>query len=263
MNPTIRRGDTGPAVADLQRLVHVRADGEFGPVTERAVRAFQTTRGIDPDGIVGPHTWAALVAPTSWPPVAPLGAEPGAALVDVIVQMLGVSEGPVSNRGDRVDDIIRKGGFNLPSNALTPGPPWCAWAVSAAVAICEDAGYPAHNPPEYRGLAVGRWLTAPDERRISVRDIFEHAKPGDVLCRTRISAPVSDTARVLVGFRRQGHTGVVEAVDREHRTLHVVAGNSSGHGHARTTGAVAREAYREGDAGWQRIVGLVRVMGGA
>ena len=42
-------------------------DGIFGPVTERAVRAFQTgVRADEPtmavDGIVGPMTWQALVS---------------------------------------------------------------------------------------------------------------------------------------------------------------------------------------------------------
>jgi hypothetical protein len=35
-------------------------DGDFGPVTDRAVRAFQTVEAPPVDGIVGPITWAAL-----------------------------------------------------------------------------------------------------------------------------------------------------------------------------------------------------------
>lgn len=63
--PTLRRGSRGESVTRLQEALQAHgcelaADGVFGPVTERCVRAFQRERGLDPDGIVGPLTWAAL-----------------------------------------------------------------------------------------------------------------------------------------------------------------------------------------------------------
>jgi Putative peptidoglycan binding domain len=60
--PKLKLGDSGPAVADLQRLLGIGADGEFGPDTDRAVRDFQASRGLFVDGIVGSHTWGALTA---------------------------------------------------------------------------------------------------------------------------------------------------------------------------------------------------------
>lgn len=60
--PTLRRGATGDPVKQIQNKVGAGVDGNFGPNTEAAVRAFQSTRGLVPDGIVGPQTWAALDA---------------------------------------------------------------------------------------------------------------------------------------------------------------------------------------------------------
>ncbi|UJB73015.1 N-acetylmuramoyl-L-alanine amidase (plasmid) [Acaryochloris sp. 'Moss Beach'] len=58
--PTLRQGDRGTAVKDLQTRLRITSDGIFGPQTEAAVIAFQRQAGLVPDGIVGPKTWAAL-----------------------------------------------------------------------------------------------------------------------------------------------------------------------------------------------------------
>lgn len=64
--PTLTLGSTGGAVAILQTLLARKgfspgaADGIFGPHTLAEVRAFQASRGLDVDGIVGPQTWYAL-----------------------------------------------------------------------------------------------------------------------------------------------------------------------------------------------------------
>jgi len=58
--PTLRRGARSDFVTDVQIKIGVTADGEFGSVTEAAVRALQRSRGLVPDGIVGPKTWRLL-----------------------------------------------------------------------------------------------------------------------------------------------------------------------------------------------------------
>jgi hypothetical protein len=60
--PTLRRGAKGDLVRRVQTKVGINADGNFGPKTEAAVRAFQRDHGLVPDGIVGPKTWRALDA---------------------------------------------------------------------------------------------------------------------------------------------------------------------------------------------------------
>lgn len=60
---TLKPGMEGPEVAELQRRLRelgFDADGRFGPVTELAVRRFQESRGLLPDGLVGPLTREAL-----------------------------------------------------------------------------------------------------------------------------------------------------------------------------------------------------------
>src|SRR4051794_19364244 len=56
----LKKGDRGPAVSKVQRKLHLRADGEFGPQTVRAVKRFQRRRGLPVDGAVGAATRRAL-----------------------------------------------------------------------------------------------------------------------------------------------------------------------------------------------------------
>lgn len=66
--PTLRRGAgirPQPPSADvrlLQGKLGIATDGQFGAGTEQAVKAFQRSKGLTPDGIVGPKTWTALFA---------------------------------------------------------------------------------------------------------------------------------------------------------------------------------------------------------
>jgi peptidoglycan hydrolase-like protein with peptidoglycan-binding domain len=57
---SLKRGSTGALVRYLQGVLGLKQDGQFGPVTDRAVRAFQTKHKLKVDGIVGPITWARL-----------------------------------------------------------------------------------------------------------------------------------------------------------------------------------------------------------
>ena len=65
--PTLSQGSDSDGVKVLQRMLNywgyeTVVDGDFGPQTDAAVRAFQMWRGIPVDGLVGPVTWSALLA---------------------------------------------------------------------------------------------------------------------------------------------------------------------------------------------------------
>ncbi|MFG2721050.1 peptidoglycan-binding protein [Streptomyces sp. NPDC048416] len=72
---TLRRGDSGPGVLELQErlaqlgLYNGNADGSFGSRTERSVRDFQSYVGVtgDPAGVYGPATRQALESMTDQP----------------------------------------------------------------------------------------------------------------------------------------------------------------------------------------------------
>lgn len=62
----LREGSSGPAVSQLQRALADKGfnpgqiDGDFGPRTEAALKAFQRSRGIEADGVFGPQSRAAF-----------------------------------------------------------------------------------------------------------------------------------------------------------------------------------------------------------
>ena len=62
---TLKKGSKGEDVKTLQKALikfgyNVTADGDFGAKTETAVKAFQKSKGLLADGIVGNKTWQLL-----------------------------------------------------------------------------------------------------------------------------------------------------------------------------------------------------------
>lgn len=76
--PTLHRGSTGRGVSELQAYLNVygwpiKVDGDFGALTERAVREFQVWRNVPQsvdngrgDGVVGAHTEYAIKTCTAY-----------------------------------------------------------------------------------------------------------------------------------------------------------------------------------------------------
>ena len=140
--PVLEVGDEGASVAALQRLLGIRADGGFGPVTERAVRDFQAGAGLTVDGVVGPATWRALDArgvqpvptpPTATPVVAPAAPPPAPAAP----QAGALPELERGDRGDAVRDLQRRLGIST-DGIFGPGTDRAVRAFQAGAGLGVD-----------------------------------------------------------------------------------------------------------------------------
>lgn len=67
--PVLHSGNRGEPVKALQALLTGYGisvgtsglDGSFGPATYQALKQYQSSHGLDSDGICGPKTWAKLL----------------------------------------------------------------------------------------------------------------------------------------------------------------------------------------------------------
>ncbi len=64
--PVVQNGSQGHPIRTLQLLLrahghNLTVDGMFGPATEAAVKAIQTSKGMTADGIMNAPTWSALI----------------------------------------------------------------------------------------------------------------------------------------------------------------------------------------------------------
>jgi len=105
--PLVIRGAMGPRVVDIQYLLNERigaglkADGIFGPQTERAVRRFQAKYGLTVDGKVGNQTWSRLIITVQYgsngPSVLAVQYSLGFVLSDPVVAAASPSPPPGAN----------------------------------------------------------------------------------------------------------------------------------------------------------------------
>src|SRR3954447_16977867 len=64
--PVVQNGSQGHPILTLQFLLcahghNLTVDGTFGPATEAAVKAFQTSKGMTADAIMSAQTWSAQI----------------------------------------------------------------------------------------------------------------------------------------------------------------------------------------------------------
>lgn len=119
-HPILRRGmvekDPNGPVHKWQNIINVKADGNFGPGTERATKAFQVGRGLVADGVVGPASWrAGLAAKVSAPVPQAVAAPPVSE--QQILEYIVEDEGPELNvHSDEPGGASR---YGVSINALT------------------------------------------------------------------------------------------------------------------------------------------------
>jgi uncharacterized protein (TIGR02594 family) len=167
MKPTLRMRDPsdtryraeGDSVRVLQRLLRstgasIAVDGDFGPATFAAVRAFQMGHGLTPDGVVGPKTWASLEAFDGGPAAVASAVAPiprrGARLVaktpvvngpewmTIAERELGQHEVVGAEANSRIVEYHAKTSLGAKSDEV----PWCSSFVNWVVA---EAGLEGTN----------------------------------------------------------------------------------------------------------------------
>lgn len=132
--PTISKGrNNNPreAVKAAQCLLNAKAsaklvvDGSFGTKTDSAVRAFQRSKGLAADGIVGPKTWAALKANPTTPTTPPgdVSAERQAVLRRAATWLTAKNGKPVPYSQSRYHQGYRTDCSGFASMALQLGKP--------------------------------------------------------------------------------------------------------------------------------------------
>lgn len=175
---SLRRGTRGAAVVELQNALKAQgfdpgpADGDFGPKTEAAVKAFQAAKGLEVDGVAGPKTRAALAqpqapapappAPVAPAPPAPAPAAPAAggsyttAAGDTLWKIAERTLGD-ANRWREIYDLNQAGLSNL--NLLFPG---------TVLKLPAGATVPAASAPAAAPAAVAAPLPADALRQVLV-----------------------------------------------------------------------------------------------
>jgi peptidoglycan hydrolase-like protein with peptidoglycan-binding domain len=198
--PTLKQGSRGSAVVELQGLLQkagipVGVDGSFGPGTKEAVEAYQYSRGLKVDGVVGSGVWSALVSgkgEVDHTPSAQSQALRGR-ILDVARSQLGMHEATNHNDGE----ILK-----YPHAFGRHSESWCADFVSWVSTQSGKSLNYAYTPYLLNHLKdAGQWKGKNDPT------------PGDII--------LFD----INGDGRADHTGFVESVNPD-GSVNTIEGNT-------------------------------------
>jgi peptidoglycan hydrolase-like protein with peptidoglycan-binding domain len=140
--PTLQNGSTGSDVKRLQRILvmlkfldYTGIDGQFGANTENAVKAFQQSKALTVDGVVGPMTWQALPPDPDTPELANGSTGSEVSAMQQTLENAGLYAGPIdgdfgpnteaavrayqTQRGVTVDGIVGDETWWVPAGAAS------------------------------------------------------------------------------------------------------------------------------------------------
>jgi hypothetical protein len=207
--PTLRRGDIGEWVRLLQEALIANGvdpgavDGDFGVLTERAVVEFQTSRGLEVDGVVGPMTWNALGVPepvrVDWTAVD--GDERMRSVMALLVEEHGY---PVNGAAGIVGNLWAESGVLPPriegSSSVTPmrARDFAGRIADFSAEQIMNRDRSARIGPARPGVGLAQWTST--GRRSG---LFRHAYRGNVL-----GAEILFSMQAQVGYLvHEMHTG--------------------------------------------------------
>jgi len=106
----LKLGSEGEDVKKLQTKLGIEAIGKFGPKTDAAVKAWQSSHGLTADGIVGDGTWAKMFGGTT-----PVAAAPAAPIANSGNLKLSNLKGHIPDAViAMIPDTASKFGINTP-----------------------------------------------------------------------------------------------------------------------------------------------------
>jgi hypothetical protein len=156
----LRMGMRGPLVRRAQSLLNLNqalprklsADGTFGGLTHAAVIAFQQSKRLTVDGVVGEETWKALKNHPRATDVARFRVGPQESLADIAATFIGATESLGNRMGDdsRMREIFEADEIHNKKTGVTDGYAWCCALVSLCVQRLLSSS------PAFSGVAAPR-----------------------------------------------------------------------------------------------------------
>jgi hypothetical protein len=180
---SVRLGDTRTGIVrSVQGRLNevgcgpIQVDGIFGAATASAVRLFQTRYDLQPDGTVGPITWAALFRESA-EPVFEAPSLLLASVLETAASQLHVRE-TGQNRGPEVDEYLRAVG-------LDPTQKSHAWCISFVYWCFRQAAnrLDVRNPCVRTPGVMKHWAFAPEPARLSAQAALDDphlVRPGAI-----------------------------------------------------------------------------------